>query len=358
MSESGHGWLSPPEVEMRETIAWLLALPEDERLRMAEAATCSFTLESPAPQQEPPASAAGAERTEPSRSPLQPPPRRLVATICMGSVEAALLLCQQGLRPAVLNFAHGYNCGGGFEHSGGSQEEDIFRKTSLFLSLWPRRRADDGPGVLARGMWIGDFDKALPRAESFYPHSACGGIYSKHVRLVRQVGRPGHPLCPAGQVKECPCFSVITVAAQDVGRDGTFVPALLRDKVRTLLHVAAAHGDRALVLGAFGCGYFRNPPEDVAEAFSDLLHSEFAGCFDVVLFAVPDRVGPKLDAFNRRFPVRTPETLLSILPPHNAPQKSTGSQTCAGRMRNLKRRHVVSMPLVLLLLVVLVVLIV
>ena len=31
---------------------------------------------------------------------------------------------------AVLNFAHGYNCGGGFEHAAGSQEEAIFRSTS------------------------------------------------------------------------------------------------------------------------------------------------------------------------------------------------------------------------------------
>lgn len=73
----------------------------------------------------------------------------------------------------------------GFEHAGGSQEEAIFRSTSIFLSLWPHRRKapsgehnsawggaaliqlgeDDGPGVLRRGAWIGDFDAALPRKE-------------------------------------------------------------------------------------------------------------------------------------------------------------------------------------------------
>merc|ERR1719382_524356 len=100
------------------------------------------------------------------------PDRFLSGTECMvvddGAVEAAAALSDAGLRPAVLNFAHGYNCGGGFEHAGGSQEEDIFRKTSVFLSLWPHRRSDDGPGVLRRGMWIGDYDGDLPRKEPFY----------------------------------------------------------------------------------------------------------------------------------------------------------------------------------------------
>merc|ERR1719454_1993052 len=105
-------------------------------------------------------------------------------SIGLGSVEASVLLTERGWSAALLNFAHGYNCGGGFEHSGGSQEEDIFRKTSVFLSLWPHRRSDDGPGVLKRGLWIGDYDADLPRKEPYYGHSDAGGIYSPHVGVV------------------------------------------------------------------------------------------------------------------------------------------------------------------------------
>merc|ERR1719422_2738706 len=105
-------------------------------------------------------------------------PKPLIHTVNLFTLDAAELLCRHGCRPAVLNFAHGYNCGGGFEHAGGSQEEDIFRKTSVFLSLWPHRRIDDGPGVLARGMWIGEFDNKLARKTAFYPLTSCGGVYS------------------------------------------------------------------------------------------------------------------------------------------------------------------------------------
>merc|ERR1719487_2121105 len=102
----------------------------------------------------------------------------------MGCVEAAAELCKHQLRPAILNFAHSYNCGGGFEHAGGSQEEAIFRASSVFLSLWPHRRSDDGPGVLARGMWIGEFDATLPRKAPFYPHTEAGGILTPYCKLV------------------------------------------------------------------------------------------------------------------------------------------------------------------------------
>lgn len=54
---------------------------------------------------------------------------------------------------------------------------------------------------------------------------------------------------------------------------------LTREQIRTLhlqrarkiLSVAAIHGAEVLILGAFGCGAFCNPPEVVAGAFRDVL---------------------------------------------------------------------------------------
>lgn len=293
-------YMSPHEKLMRDTIEFLVALPPDERGRMEEASTVTFTMESQAPA---PTGGSWGEL--------------LVATVNLGSVEATDLLCQYHLWPAVLNFAHGYNCGGGFEHAGGSQEEDIFRNTSLFLSLWPHRRTDDGPGVLARGMWIGDFDEALARKEAFYPHTECGAVYSPHVRMLRRAA--AGPLVAPRDIGDAPTFGVLTVAAQDCGRDPPFRPELLREKVRTTLHTAASNGHDALVLGAFGTGYFRNPPDVVAEVFQELLSGEFASKFKVVLFAVPDQGGARLAAFERKFPPREArevrESLASLAKP-------------------------------------------
>jgi uncharacterized protein (TIGR02452 family) len=54
-----------------------------------------------------------------------------------------------------------------------------------------------------------------------------------------------------------------------------------------VLDIAAAHGHRTLVLGAWGCGVFRNEPATVATAFADALRAD--GRFSRVVFAVLDR---------------------------------------------------------------------
>lgn len=277
------------EARMRDTIEWLLALPQPLREQLEAAESCTFTMQNPAPQI--------AQEATRSRAPTN------IMTLANGSVEAAERLAKQGFRPALLNFAHGYNCGGGFEHASGSQEEDIFRKTSLFLSLWPHRRSDDGPGVRRRGMWIGDYDEELPRKEPYYEHTECGGIYSPHVCVVRDTSRGGQLLDPSSS-KDLPTFAVLTVAAQNVMMERPFKPKLLMQKARTILWLAASRGHDSIVLGAFGCGYFNNPADCVAETFDILLRpgGEFANVFHTVVFAVI--LGNRLP-FVKRFPLQT-----------------------------------------------------
>jgi len=284
---------------MRKTIDLLLSLPESERTKMEEAIAYTFTQEAPAPQLE-------VEDGDSDKKPV-------CFCMNMGTAQATALLCEEGLRPAVLNFAHSYNCGGGFEHANGSQEEDLFRKTSAFLSLWPHRRSDDGPGVLARGLWIGEYDDALPRKEPFYPHTVCGGVYTPHTKVVRDMRQKDYPALSGEEILEAPTFGLLTVAAQDVRREPPFDPKLLKQKVRTVLHMAAVNKHDALVLGAFGTGYFCNPPQEVAKAFADALSKEFASAFRIAVFAVPDRYGPTLDSFVKFFPVKKEKQLKALL---------------------------------------------
>lgn len=280
--------MTPPEQAMKETIDWLLALPAEDRQRLEEASAYEYTMMNRAPR--------GAVAAAPGARSTQS------LVLDAGCVDPVEQLHSAKLRPLVMNFAHGYNCGGGFEHSGGSQEEAIFRSSSCVLSLWPHRRADDGPGVLKRNMWIGRYDKALPRKEPFYPHSECGALYSPHVRLVRDMTVRSNPLRPCSAWASTPEFGLVTVAAQDLNREREFNYALLVEKIRTTFYLAALHGHRALVLGAFGCGYFRNPPDAVATAFKELLEGEFAGAFALAVFTIPDAAGARnTTAFEKAF---------------------------------------------------------
>ena len=57
--------------------------------------------------------------------------------------------------------------------------------------------------------------------------------------------------------------------------------------IRNILSLAEAHGVHTLVLGAFGCGAFMNPPEVVAQAFAwQLMNGDFRNTFREVVFAI------------------------------------------------------------------------
>jgi uncharacterized protein (TIGR02452 family) len=62
----------------------------------------------------------------------------------------------------------------------------------------------------------------------------------------------------------------------------------MAERVTRILAIAAAHGHRHLVLGAWGCGVFGNDPAHVAGCFARDLDGPFAGAFEEIVFAVVD----------------------------------------------------------------------
>ena len=75
-------------------------------------------------------------------------------------------------------------------------------------------------------------------------------------------------------------------------------------QIKNILEVAAANHVDILVLGAFGCGAFRNPPELVAEAFRELLVDKGYGrFFEKTVFAIKKNNGKNqnLSAFTKTF---------------------------------------------------------
>lgn len=78
--------------------------------------------------------------------------------------------------------------------------------------------------------------------------------------------------------------------------------ALLKKRTEHILNVAAMNQEEALILGAFGCGAFCNPPEIVARAFKESLE-KFKYCFKYVEFAVYCKPTETInyDVFSRQF---------------------------------------------------------
>jgi uncharacterized protein (TIGR02452 family) len=79
----------------------------------------------------------------------------------------------------------------------------------------------------------------------------------------------------------------------------------MANRIASVLAVAVYAGYEHLILGAWGCGVFRNDPEQIAELFGELLLNKgtFANRFTSVTFAILDR-SPKatfIGPFERRF---------------------------------------------------------
>jgi uncharacterized protein (TIGR02452 family) len=244
----------------------IVALPDELKIHLAEAVPFTFTKENPAPH-------ASLQKLD-----------TLHATVELDTFVAGAALQAAGFKPAVLNMANEWAVGGVWCHARGSQEESLMRRSSLPLSLWPRRSPDDHR---MRGF--------VERAEAFFPMSEAGVVYSPHVLVLRGADEALLP-----EAETC-TLSVLSVAAQDLRWGTTFDEALTEEKIRSMLYVASEKGHDALVLGAFGCGAFGNDPTRVASLFAKLLSTEFTG-FRVVVFAIVFSQ-KNLKAFAEHFPL-------------------------------------------------------
>lgn len=206
-----------------------------------------------------------------------------------GSLTAGQRLAGSGGGPvAVLNFASARNPGGGYLNGAQAQEEALCRGSALYTCV-----------------------REVP--EFYAAHRAePSPFYSDRVIL-----SPGVPVFrdDRGSLLEVPYEAgFLTAAAPNAGviarqrpAEAGRVPAALAVRAERVLEVAAAGGYRQLVLGAWGCGVFRNEPADVARAFAAQLlgTGRFADRFGRVVFAVLDRRAdsPTRAAFAETFAV-------------------------------------------------------
>ncbi|MEV5806471.1 TIGR02452 family protein [Streptomyces parvulus] len=200
------------------------------------------------------------------------------------SLEAARRL---GGEVAVLNFASARNPGGGYLNGAQAQEEALCRASALHTCLL---RA---PGF---------YDHHRAHRDPFYTDRV---IHSPAVPVFRDDrGRLlDEPFTAGFLTSAAPNAGVVLRTAPERAAE---LPAALAGRAERVLETAAAHGYRRLVLGAWGCGVFRNDPAQVAGAFRALLGpgGRFASAFERVAFGILDRTpgATVRDAFAAAFP--------------------------------------------------------
>jgi uncharacterized protein (TIGR02452 family) len=203
----------------------------------------------------------------------------------VSTTVAARQLCSRGLDVAALNFASATRPGGGFLGGAQAQEEDLARCSSLYECLSGCTEYYDANRTCGTALYTDHL------------------IYSPRVPFFRdeQLNLVANPFFVS--ILSSPAPNAGEVRAREP-LSSSRIDDVLYERGREILLVAREHGHRVLVLGAWGCGVFRNDPETVAAMWHYHLHKpEFAGAFDRVVFAlriiVPNDV--KLRIFKEQF---------------------------------------------------------
>ncbi len=176
----------------------------------------------------------------------------------------------------VMNIAHSHVPGGNYRTHIGSQEEELFRCTSLPLSL-------DSSYQLQK--------KTLYPIHHQDAAGEWGSIYTSFTPIIRLGYDHDYSL-----VDEPAFISVGTFAAfhnSPLGyKNSLCIPEEMtectKQRIRSYLLSAYEHGNDILIMGSFRCEAFASPLGPVAEMMMEVIEEEYLGCFKKIIFTVLD----------------------------------------------------------------------
>jgi len=179
---------------------------------------------------------------------------------------------------AVLNFASATNPGGGVTKGSNAQEECLCRCSTLYPILSDSRFA----------------------LQFYVDHKQNGNalhnddiIYSPNVYIIKSdsytnLYRPFKVniiTCAAPNLRETPANAYNHEVGEKLNITDKQLLKLHEKRARAIFNAAVENGNETIILGAFGCGAFRNNPEIVAQAYKNVL-PEYVNYFKNIEFAV------------------------------------------------------------------------
>ena len=213
------------------------------------------------------------------------------------SLEAAEVYAKQGKKVCVLNFASATNPGGGVVNGSSAQEECICRCTTLY------------PCLNTDAMWNAFYKPHRKAANPLYNNDC---IYTPDVCVFKSDVNFPESLprndwwtvnvltCAAPNLRERPSNAMNPFAGDTAAKITlTELEKLLTARIKRVFETAVVNGNEVLILGAFGCGAFRNPPKIVAKVFNTVMQ-DYLCYFDTIEYAVfhTEREVANFEAFN------------------------------------------------------------
>lgn len=173
-----------------------------------------------------------------------------------------------------LIFANASNPGGNYKEGTPAQEESICRRTDL----------------------VKCFEKMK------YPIPEFGSFYIKDLAVIRNTEKNNYKFFDKIMYFDC----VLSAAYHGPSCTETKLENSFREKtkikIKFVLNSFLNNNVIDVVLGAFGCGAFGNPVQDIALIFKELLYGEYKNKFRSVIFAVlKDMSGENFKVFSNIF---------------------------------------------------------
>lgn len=187
------------------------------------------------------------------------------------TMEGALALHPNTNKIGVLNFASAKNPGGGFMGGAQAQEESLARSSSLYVSI----------NQMQEMYQFNASNKTYIYSDYM--------IYSEGVVFFRN---DDMELIQPYQVDVLTCPAVnVGAMLQNKRSELSKVEEAMLLRIDKMLALFLKKGIKHLVLGAWGCGVFRNDPKDVTAYFKHFLGAggKYERAYEHIRFSVLDR---------------------------------------------------------------------
>lgn len=185
-----------------------------------------------------------------------------------------------GNKIAVLNFASATTPGGGVRKGSSAQEEALCRVSNLYLCLTDKK------------LWESFYQKNRDAKNNIHTDDI---IYTPDVMVIKNDDyktlqesdyfRVDVITCAAPNLREVPANSFNRDKGEPIQLSDEELYKVHYKRAIKIMEVACANNVEVLILGAFGCGAFRNNPNVVAKAYKDAVE-HFRHAFKEIEFAV------------------------------------------------------------------------
>ncbi len=186
----------------------------------------------------------------------------IVDVIFEDTADLGYYLLQEGLNPLVLNMSSNTTPGGGWRNGAIAQEEALFYRSTYHLSL-------ENP--------------------EFYPLNTYNAVYSPDVYFFRENQSQSYNILKQENCCFLSCVAMPAIKKPSL-RNNEYRPSdrrRMKEKIKGVFKIALKHGHDSLVLGALGCGAYKNPPYEVAKIFLEVI-KEYRSYFKRISFAILD----------------------------------------------------------------------